>query len=102
MHEPGAAQVAGKASSSGGGNWDGLDGGVLEDSRWPRAEEAAPPSPEAAPSAPLGPVPAQSRSGSGALARSSGQAGPARLPFPSIADWEPRLQICTGAGRRRG
>lgn len=96
LREAGAAQVAEEAASSGGGSWGGQDRGARGCSWWPRAEEAAPPFPEAAPSTPPGSAPGASPSVGDSGARSTGQIRPPALPFPWLAA---PPHISTGAGQ---
>lgn len=73
-------------------------------SRWPGAEEAAPPFPEAAPSAPSGSAPSSVpavAAGGRRLTRPPNSATPAFL-FSVLPGWDPLPQIFTTAGRSRG
>lgn len=101
LRQPGAVQVAGRAGSSSGGSRGSEDCRVRGYSRWPPAEEAAPPFPEAAPATPMGPAPEavpQYLGGTGSF----DHAGLPQLTLPSKL-WlgAPSLDILQ-TGRTRG
>lgn len=92
----------GRAGSRGQGGRSRLEGSLRGESRWPRAEEAAPPFPEAAPSPPLGSAPGAvglwGRAARGSLAKP----GHLVYPFPILPAWEPRPQTFTWAREEQG
>lgn len=69
---------------------------------WRRAEEAAPPFPEAAPSTPLGSAPCTVPQWARAAHGPSVKLGHLLFPFPALPGWEPIHRSALGLGEAEG